>query len=282
MIAPDAEIRHTLKRGSTALQDVTYNWRNHYPGLQVASCFEMQPTYLEFERKSLQVYSQPLILDFIEAMELTGWCDTQIIDRLSTTLEYPGERRIPMDADHLSICRFLSPEDANYTKIVYILKSMVTAATVRPPGSSELPDVASSPSITSISTEDTLFGSRSESSTPRQIVDPMERNVNSKLRDIAQLVEGVVWFYEQESCEISIHVPQEFSQFLLEELEKDCDLGLVLTATGTLTEAYATTVRQYLKFVWPEAGFEILELFEKARRARGYAGREFFLKSYPA
>lgn len=56
-------------------------------------------------------------------------CNTQIVDRLSAVLEYPVEQQIPMDADHLSICKFTGPEDPNYTMIVPVLKNMAATAT---------------------------------------------------------------------------------------------------------------------------------------------------------
>jgi hypothetical protein len=53
----------------------------------------------------------------------------QIVDRFSAVLEYPVEQQIPMDADHLSICKFTGPKDPNYTMIVPVLKNMAAAAT---------------------------------------------------------------------------------------------------------------------------------------------------------
>jgi hypothetical protein len=157
--------------------------------------------------------------------------------------------------------------------IVPILKSMATTATNKARDSSEVPTSASSMSI---ATENTLPGLRPKLSPARQVMGPAEQSVDGKLRDIAELVEGVVLFSQQGSDELSIHVPPEFSRFLLEELDKECDLGLVPTVTGTLTEAYATTVRQYLDFGWPGAGLEIIQLLEEARKNRGYAGKFFF------
>jgi hypothetical protein len=55
VIMPNKELLRTLERDSKVLQDVTFSWKHHYPGLQIASCYELRPTYLKFERLSTQV-----------------------------------------------------------------------------------------------------------------------------------------------------------------------------------------------------------------------------------
>jgi hypothetical protein len=90
------------------------------------------------------------------------------VDRLSALLEYPVEKQIPMDADHLSICKFSGPEDSNYTMVVPVLRNMANAATSGAQAASEgpAPEPAPEPSTT---TSNTLSGLDSGLSTAPQV-----------------------------------------------------------------------------------------------------------------
>ena len=48
-----------------------------------------------------------------------------IVDPDSATLTYRGEKQIPMNADHRSICKFGTPSDPNYVNIRDALVSTV-------------------------------------------------------------------------------------------------------------------------------------------------------------
>ena len=75
---------------------------------------------------------------------------------------------------------------------------------------------------------------------------------------------------------LDFDLPWELVDFLQLVLRPDCDLGLVPTITGTPTEAFAATVKDYMNFAWPSVEFDILDLLSKARKTKGRAGKHIF------
>ena len=54
-----------------------------------------------------------------------------IVDPESAVLGYPEETQIPMNADHRSICKFETPDDANYSLLGNALASTVKSLSAR-------------------------------------------------------------------------------------------------------------------------------------------------------
>ncbi|CAM1506290.1 Fc.00g059310.m01.CDS01 [Cosmosporella sp. VM-42] len=72
-------------------------------------------------------YSDNLSLwSFYETQKLSlgRFLSKVIVDHESAVLGYPGERQMPINADHRSICKFESPEDPNYLIIRNALASI--------------------------------------------------------------------------------------------------------------------------------------------------------------
>jgi hypothetical protein len=47
------------------------------------------------------------------------------IDKDSSLLGYPGEIAVPLDANHADVCKFGSPKDINYLKVLEGLKMVI-------------------------------------------------------------------------------------------------------------------------------------------------------------
>ena len=48
-----------------------------------------------------------------------------VLDKESSILGYPGEISISLNADHHDVCKFISPDDANYVIVRNALKTLV-------------------------------------------------------------------------------------------------------------------------------------------------------------
>lgn len=59
---------------------------------------------------------------------------TLLIDRASSLLGYPGEIEVALEADHNNVCKFSSPDDASYLKVLGGLKAIVKDVLQAPPG----------------------------------------------------------------------------------------------------------------------------------------------------
>lgn len=89
-----------LERGSGALQSINDEFRNYSADVNLWSFYETQKLKI-------------------------GILSTLIVDPDSATLGYRGEKQIPMNADHRSICKFETPTDPNYVVIRNALASIV-------------------------------------------------------------------------------------------------------------------------------------------------------------
>ena len=89
-----------LERGSGAVQSINDEFRNYSIDVDLWSFYETQKLKL-------------------------GVISTLIVDPDSATLGYPGERQMPVNADHRSICKFDSPTDPNYLILRNALASTV-------------------------------------------------------------------------------------------------------------------------------------------------------------
>ena len=89
-----------LERGSGAVQSINDEFRNYSVDIDLWSFYETQ---------KLKV----------------GVISTLIVDPDSATLGYPGEKQMPVNADHRSICKFDTPTDPNYLILRNALASTV-------------------------------------------------------------------------------------------------------------------------------------------------------------
>ena len=64
--------------------------------------------------------------------------------------------------------------------------------------------------------------------------------------------------------EVVFRINWELRQYCLEELEKDIDFALLLTISGTVKGAYATTCGEYMERNWPKSGLETLRILQAA------------------
>ena len=90
-----------LSRDSFTLEEINDNFRNYTSGLELYSFYERKKTSLGSFKKEMIVGSD------------------------SSSLGYPGEHAIPLDADHHTICKFSNPNDPNYRSVVTVLKTLV-------------------------------------------------------------------------------------------------------------------------------------------------------------
>jgi hypothetical protein len=57
-----------------------------------------------------------------------------VIEKDSSLLGYPGEISVPLEANHLDVCRFSGPSNASYLKVLKGLKAVVREILEAPPG----------------------------------------------------------------------------------------------------------------------------------------------------
>ncbi|PKX91768.1 NACHT and WD domain protein [Aspergillus novofumigatus IBT 16806] len=93
-----------LKRGSDAINLINDEFRRHSEDIDLWSFYETQ-------KLSIGVFR------------------VLIVDPDSATLGYREEKRIPLNADHRSICKFEAPSDPNYILIRNALASTINSAT---------------------------------------------------------------------------------------------------------------------------------------------------------
>ena len=89
-----------LQRGSRAVQSINDEFRNYSFDIDLWSFYETQKLKI-------------------------GVISTLIVDPDSATLGYPGEKQMPVNADHRSICKFDAPTDPNYVLLRNALASTV-------------------------------------------------------------------------------------------------------------------------------------------------------------
>ena len=86
-----------LKQNSPALQDINEQFRKLVDRLQIFSFFETHQTSI-------------------------GPRKMMVLEKDSSTLEYPSEVSKPLDADHHNVCKFTSRQDPNYVSVRNALK----------------------------------------------------------------------------------------------------------------------------------------------------------------
>ncbi|GAP85781.2 putative NACHT and WD domain protein [Rosellinia necatrix] len=91
-----------LERGSAALQSINDEFEQYSRDVSLWSFYET-------EKMSIGVFS------------------VLIVDPDSATLGYPGEKQMPMNANHRSICKFETPSDPNYIAVRNALAVTVNA-----------------------------------------------------------------------------------------------------------------------------------------------------------
>ncbi|OBT75830.1 hypothetical protein VF21_05527 [Pseudogymnoascus sp. 05NY08] len=91
-----------LKKNSPFIEDINEEFRKHAPGLQIFSFYETLETAIGPKR-------------------------VLILQRASSTLEYPHEVTMPLNADHHRVCKFPNREDPSYRSIKGVIKSLVSS-----------------------------------------------------------------------------------------------------------------------------------------------------------
>ena len=89
-----------LKRKSISVETINDSFRHYVGNLHLTSFYE----------------TQPLAKFAFQAM---------IVEKDSAILGYPNEQAIPLDADHRGVCKFLSPNDADYKTLRNALSATV-------------------------------------------------------------------------------------------------------------------------------------------------------------
>ncbi|KAJ4396980.1 hypothetical protein N0V93_001204 [Gnomoniopsis smithogilvyi] len=89
-----------LQRNSSRIIDINDQFRLHAEKIQIVSFFETQPTSIGIKK-------------------------TIVVERDSAILDYPTEISAPLNADHHNVCKYSSRQDANYTSVRNVLKSLV-------------------------------------------------------------------------------------------------------------------------------------------------------------
>jgi hypothetical protein len=91
-----------LKLNSPFIEDINEEFRKHAPRLQIFSFYETLETAIGPKR-------------------------VLILERASSTLGYPHEITIPLNADHHNVCKFSNREDLSYRSIKGVIKSLVSS-----------------------------------------------------------------------------------------------------------------------------------------------------------
>lgn len=98
MIKPPPRLINALQSNSGALMRLTTDFRSQLPKYQVYSFYEMKPMKM-----------------------LSGL----VVEKHSALLEIDGEEQIPVDANHVDMCKFTGQGDAVYQKIFKRIRRMV-------------------------------------------------------------------------------------------------------------------------------------------------------------
>lgn len=91
-----------LKLNSPFIEDINEEFRKHALRLQIFSFYETVETAIGPKR-------------------------VLILERASSTLGYPHEITIPLNADHHNVCKFSNREDLSYRSIKGVIKSLVSS-----------------------------------------------------------------------------------------------------------------------------------------------------------
>lgn len=89
-----------LQRNSPALQDISEQFRNVAPKLQLFSLYETQPTPM-------------------------GPKKLMVLEKDSSILGYPNEVSKALDADHHNVCKYTGTDDPNYVSVRNILRLLL-------------------------------------------------------------------------------------------------------------------------------------------------------------
>ncbi|KAK5682670.1 hypothetical protein LTS10_005799 [Elasticomyces elasticus] len=89
-----------LNKNSSALEDLNESFRHVAHGLSIWSFYETRATKIAGQR-------------------------LMVVDKDSAVLGYPDELSRSLDADHVNICKFSTPDDANYVAVRNALRSLV-------------------------------------------------------------------------------------------------------------------------------------------------------------
>ncbi|KAL2221578.1 hypothetical protein M432DRAFT_587555 [Thermoascus aurantiacus ATCC 26904] len=89
-----------LKKGSTTLEEINEQFRHIAPKIAIFSFYETLETAV-------------------------GPVKIMVLDKVSSTLGYPGEVTKPLNADHHNVCKFSSQEDPGYVSVKNAIQELV-------------------------------------------------------------------------------------------------------------------------------------------------------------
>lgn len=94
------EYINELAQNSPTIDELNESFRHYAGGLRIFSFYETLSTSI-------------------------GPKSVKVLEKNSSTLGYPNETSQPLNADHHEVCKFTSPEDANYQSVIGALRSVV-------------------------------------------------------------------------------------------------------------------------------------------------------------
>ena len=102
-----------LQKSSARITDINDQFKLYQEKVQLVSFFETQPSPIGFSRKAI------------------------VVERDSAILDYPHEISSPLNANHSTICKYVSRTDANYVSVRNVLKTLIETFKTQPKSSRE-------------------------------------------------------------------------------------------------------------------------------------------------
>jgi hypothetical protein len=100
--------------------ELTTNFRHQVPELQIVSFFETRTM------PGLSGLVGELTLTSVSIFHLlTVLFTIKIVEKSSALLEYPYEQQVPVDANHIDMCKYGSRSNSTYTKVCKRIKRMI-------------------------------------------------------------------------------------------------------------------------------------------------------------
>lgn len=129
---PGSKVLTALKTNSDDLMRLTSEFRFQVKRFQVVSLYEMKPMSM----------TSSLVSTWINGISTEGSdiLSVQVVEKPSALLEIDEEEQLPVNANHIQMCKFGSQDDETYEKVykrvLRILKSRNSPGTKRPATSS--------------------------------------------------------------------------------------------------------------------------------------------------
>ncbi|KAI4158780.1 MAG: hypothetical protein LQ342_007127 [Letrouitia transgressa] len=93
-------------QNSSTVEDLNEDFRHYTSNLEIFSFYELQDTVIKASRS------------------------VTVVSKDSALLGYPGEKSIPLEADHHNVCKYSNKGDANYRSVISVLKTLINEARV--------------------------------------------------------------------------------------------------------------------------------------------------------